>query len=146
MLAGLLSHPRRKFQSQGKAKQLGTWRISDYTPEYRQSSSIGKRKLLTPDEVLRLPLDKALVILRGQKVLKVDKFDYTLHTESKKLLSCKAVEHIPIRNIHSETSVRKSDPEPISEAVSKETPPSKPQSPTGIAKPKFEAVDISDIF
>lgn len=53
-----------------KAKQLSTWRVSNYTPDYRETSSIGKRKLLTPDEVLRLPLDKALVILRGQKVLK----------------------------------------------------------------------------
>lgn len=131
-----------------KAKQLGTWRISDYTPEYRQTSSIGKRKLLTPDEVLRLPLDKALVILRGQKVLKVDKFDYTLHPESKKLIPGKAVEHTPIRNNPGEASVREPDPEPISfsEAPAKETPPTQPQSPTGEAKPEFEAVDISDIF
>lgn len=54
-----------------EAKQLNSWRVSDYTPEYRQTKSIGKRKLLTPDEILRLPLDTALVILRGQKVLKV---------------------------------------------------------------------------
>mgnify|MGYP001864003792 CR=1 FL=1 len=78
-----------------QAKQLNTWRISDYTPEYRQTSSVGKRKLLTPDEVLRLPLDNALVILRGQKVLKVEKFDYTLHPESRKLRPRKAAEHIP---------------------------------------------------
>lgn len=78
-----------------KAKQLGTWRISDYTPEYRETSSIGKRKLLTMDEVLRLPVDKALIILRGQKVLKVDKYDYSQHPESKKLQPSKAVAHIP---------------------------------------------------
>jgi len=78
-----------------KAKQLGTWRISDYTPEYRETSSIGKRKLMTMDEVLRLPVEKALVILRGQKVLKVDKYDYTLHPESKKLVPSKAANHIP---------------------------------------------------
>ena len=51
-----------------QAKQLNTWRVSNYTPEYRETSSVGKRKLLTPDEVLRLPLDQALVILRGQKI------------------------------------------------------------------------------
>lgn len=55
-----------------QAKQLNTWRVSNYTPEYRETSSVGKRKLLTPDEVLRLPLDQALVILRGQKILKVE--------------------------------------------------------------------------
>lgn len=78
-----------------QAKQLNTWRVSNYTPEYRETSSVGKRKLLTPDEVLRLPLDQALVILRGQKILKVEKYDYTLHPESKKLKPRKAVEHIP---------------------------------------------------
>ena len=31
-----------------KAKQLNTWRISDYTPEYRETHSVGKRKLLSP--------------------------------------------------------------------------------------------------
>ncbi len=33
-----------------KAKQLGTWRISNYTPEYRETSGVGKRKLMTMDE------------------------------------------------------------------------------------------------
>lgn len=78
-----------------QAKQLNTWRISDYTPEYRETRSIGKRKLLTPDEVLRLPLDEALIILRGQKVLKVGKYDYTLHPESRKLKESRASDHIP---------------------------------------------------
>ena len=78
-----------------RAKQLNTWRITDYTPEYRETHSIGKRKLMTPDEVLRLPLDEALIILRGQKVLKVGKFDFTLHPESRKLKSCRASDHVP---------------------------------------------------
>ncbi len=78
-----------------EAKQLNSWRVSDYTPEYRQTRSIGKRKLLTPDEILRLPLDTALIILRGQKVLKVDKYDYTLHPDAKKLIPQKAADHIP---------------------------------------------------
>lgn len=58
-----------------KSKQLGTWRISNYTPEFRETSGVGKRPVLTPDEVLRLPITQALVIIRGQKVLKVDKMD-----------------------------------------------------------------------
>lgn len=78
-----------------EAKQLNTWRVSDYTPEYRKTQSIGKRKLLTPDEILRLPLDTALIILRGQKVLKVEKYDFTLHPDAKKLIPQKAADHIP---------------------------------------------------
>ena len=78
-----------------KSKQLGTWRISNYTPEYRETSGVGKRPVLTPDEVLRLPIKPALVIIRGQKVLKVDKMDYSKHPEASKLRSCKASAHIP---------------------------------------------------
>ena len=77
------------------SKSLNTWRVSDYSPEYRETRSTGKRKLLTPDEVLRLPLDEALIILRGQKVLRVDKFDFEQHYEAKKLISCKAGDHVP---------------------------------------------------
>ena len=78
-----------------KAKQLSTWRISNYTPEYRETSGVGKRKLMTMDEVLRMDVDRALVILRGRNVLEVDKYDYSKHPESKKLHPSKAASHIP---------------------------------------------------
>ena len=78
-----------------KSKQLGAWRISNYTPEYRETSGVGKRPVLTPDEVLRLPIDEALVIIRGKKTLKVDKMDYSKHPEYPLLHSCKASAHIP---------------------------------------------------
>ena len=78
-----------------KSKQLGTWRISNYTPEFREASGVGKRPVLTPDEVLRLPIDKALVIIRGKKTLKVDKMDYSKHPEYPLLRSCKASAHVP---------------------------------------------------
>lgn len=51
--------------------------------------------MLTPDEVLRLPVDEALVILRGHKILKVHKMDYSLHPAYKQLRECKASAHIP---------------------------------------------------
>ena len=78
-----------------KSKQLGTWRISNYAPEYRETSGVGKRPVLTPDEVLRLPIDEALIIIRGKKTLKVDKMDYSKHPEYPLLRSCKASAHIP---------------------------------------------------
>ncbi len=78
-----------------KAKQLGTWRISNYTPEYRETSGVGKRPVLTPDEVLRLPIDQALVIIRGKKILKVDKLDYSKHPDYPLLHSCKASAYVP---------------------------------------------------
>ena len=56
---------------------------------------MGKRKLMTMDEVLRMDIDKALVILRGKKVLEVDKYDYSKHPEAKKLRPSKAATHVP---------------------------------------------------
>lgn len=87
-----------------KARQLGTWRISNYTPEYRETSGVGRRKLYTMDEVLRLDIDRALVILRGKNVLEVDKYDYSNHPEAKKLKASKASSHVPDwqKNQHSQ--------------------------------------------
>lgn len=79
-----------------ESRHLRRWRITDETPEYRETSSVGRRKLMTPDEILRMSMDEALVILRGQKVFKVKKFDYTRHPESKKLKKRKAVDYSPI--------------------------------------------------
>ena len=78
-----------------KAKQLATFRVTDYTPEYRETSGVGKRPVLTPDEVLRLPIDEALIIVRGMKPLKVSKYDYSLHPEYSKLKNCKASNYVP---------------------------------------------------
>ena len=77
------------------SKELSATRMTNYTPSHRETSSIGKRKLLTPDEVLRLNRDDALVIFRGQKVLKVKKFDFIKHPESRKMRDCNARDYIP---------------------------------------------------
>jgi len=77
------------------SKELSATRMTNYTPSHRETSSIGKRKLLTPDEVLRLPREDALIIFRGQKVLKVKKLDFTKHPESKKMRDCNARDYIP---------------------------------------------------
>ena len=76
-------------------KNLSSMRMSDYVPDYSETSSVGKRMLLLPDEVLRFPLDQALVIIRGQKVLKVRKFDYSRHPVAKKLVLEKTESHVP---------------------------------------------------
>ncbi len=69
--------------------------MSNYTPEYRETSGVGRRKLMTMDEVLRMDVDRALVIIRGKKVLEVDKYDYSKHPEAKKLRPSKAASHVP---------------------------------------------------
>ena len=76
-------------------KSFQTMRMTDYVPDYSESSSVGKRMLLLPDEVLRFPLDQALLIIRGQKVLRVKKLDYTRHPEAESLEPEKTDVHIP---------------------------------------------------
>ena len=115
---------------QSKAKQLGTWRISNYTPEYRETSGVGKRKLLTMDEVLRLPISKALIIIRGRKLLQVDKCDYTKHPESKKMISCKASAHIPEWQKKQPKEVEEVSPAPVKEPGRKKRAPTSNVVPT----------------
>lgn len=76
-------------------KNLSTIRMSNYVPDYSETSSVGKRMLLLPDEILRFPLEQALVIIRGQKVLKIKKFDYSCHSDAKKLVLEKTEVYVP---------------------------------------------------
>ena len=77
-------------------KNYNTIRATNYVPEYTESSSVGKRELLMPDEVLRYPLDQGLLIIRGQKVFRFGKMDYTLHPDAGKLVMEKVEGHIPL--------------------------------------------------
>ncbi len=76
-------------------KNFQTMRVTDYVPEYSESTSLGKRMLLLPDEILRFPLDQGLLIIRGQKVCRFRKMDYLEHPDSKHMTLEKVEEHIP---------------------------------------------------
>ena len=115
-----------------KAKQLGTWRISNYTPEYRETSGVGKRKLMTMDEVLRMDVDRALVIIRGRNVLEVDKYDYSKHPESKKLRPSKAASHVPAWQAAKKGAEKKKEVRPVPPPKPK---PAKPKPPAKKAPP-----------
>lgn len=53
------------------------------------SNTDGKRALLNLDEFLRLPLDEAIVVLRGQNIMKLKKFKFFEHPDAE------AVENAP---------------------------------------------------
>lgn len=59
--------------------------IAQVIPQYRQTEGLGKRQLLTPDEVLRLPNDELIIMIRGQKLLRANKQDYSELPEAKLL-------------------------------------------------------------
>lgn len=116
-----------------QSKELGSWRISNYTPEFRETSSVGKRPVMTPDEVLRLPIDEALIIVRGKKALRVDKYDYSKHPEYRKLRSCKASAYMPEwRTLEMEQPVSTSESIPV---------PPKPKKPKKERKSKSKPVE-----
>lgn len=71
--------------------------ITDSIPTYRSTDSVGKRMLLTPDEVLRLPNTECLLIARGCKVIKLNKLDYSLHPDSKFLRDTPIQNFVPFR-------------------------------------------------
>lgn len=144
-----------------RAKQLDTWRVTDYTPMYRETSGVGKRKLMTMDEVLRMDVDRALVILRGKKVLEVDKYDYSKHPEAKKLRAGKASAHVPawqearkqkqagpkkeVKPAPAQSATAKKEPTPktgpTQQVASKTAPQVKTTSKDSIIKPKTKKED-----
>lgn len=70
-----------------------TFAVAQVIPQYRYSEGLGKRRLLTPDEVLRLPHDEMLVALRGQKMLRLKKLDYTRLSAAKRLRPCSILDY-----------------------------------------------------
>ena len=70
--------------------------IAQIIPQYRQMDGQGRRKLLTPDEVLRLPNNQMLCIVRGCNVLILEKMDYTKHPYAKQIVRSSIMEYTPI--------------------------------------------------
>ena len=102
----------------------------------RRGSSLGRRQLLTPDEVLRLQPDEELIFVRGQKVLRAQRFDYSRHPDYKKLKSAKAILHEPdwknasrVSSSEQPQSVISADPAPKNRRPKPEgsSPPSEPK-------------------
>ena len=128
--------------------------LAQIIPQYRYTEGIGRRRVLTPDEVLRLPNDELLIILRGQKVLRAKKFDFTEHPYAKEC------ERTSIQHYHSdhdltrqpEASVQTESaasgeaeaPEPTPAATENlsakpAVPPTPPQEPAPKAPPTGDA-------
>lgn len=69
--------------------------LTQNNPQYRETQSVGKRFVLTPDEVLRWDNDYVLIIMRGQKVLKAKKLDYSKNPEWNNVETCDIREYTP---------------------------------------------------
>lgn len=70
--------------------------VAQVIPQYRYTEGIGRRKLLTPDEVLRLDTTEMLCVIRGCNMLKLKKWDYTNHPYAKLIQKTSVFDYIPV--------------------------------------------------
>lgn len=71
--------------------------IAQIIPQYRQMQGQGRRKVLTPDEILRIPNEQLLCVVRGCNVLLLDKMDYTKHPTAKQIQKASIYDYTPIQ-------------------------------------------------
>ena len=111
--------------------------VAQVIPQYRETQGHGRRKLLTPDEVLRLPHNEMLVIIRGQNILKLMKFDYTRHPMAKDMEPVSILDYnpvIPVAPVYTMPDSQTKAPE--DEKPKK--PRSKPKDAFRVTIPKME--------
>lgn len=96
--------------------------VAQVIPQYRRTQGQGKRRLLTPDEVLRLPNEELLVIIRGHNILKLNKLDYTELPMAKEIIRSSIMDYNPITGCEAA---------PQAEAVPK------PEKPSGRKRPSL---------
>ena len=97
--------------------------IAQVIPQYRHQEGQGRRQLLTPDEVLRLPTDELLCIVRGCNILKLKKWDYTKHPLSSQIVKTSIYDYYRPQE----------DSEPNATETSE---PAASEAETGVAKTK----------
>lgn len=117
--------------------------VAQIIPQYRYTEGLGRRRLLTPDEVLRLPNDELLIIIRGQKVLRAKKFDYTGHPYAK---DCVKASILDYKSDHSTPPMLEIIQEAPTTANEGKQPKTRPQRPaaSGTAKPPAPADSNQD--
>lgn len=69
--------------------------VAQVIPQYRHTEGQGKRRLLTPDEVLRLPNEELLCVIRGCNLLKLNKLDFTKHPLSNQIVKSSVLDYQP---------------------------------------------------
>ena len=118
--------------------------VAQMIPYYRYSEGLGRRRLLTQDEVLRLPNDELLIIIRGQKVLRAKKFDFTGHPYAKECVKVSIRDYRPASQTpapqaeeHSQEEAPSQEKKPIpAEETAPTDPTPPPKSPDPAPTPK----------
>lgn len=117
--------------------------VAQIIPQYRYTEGLGRRRLLTPDEVLRLPNDELLIIIRGQKVLRAKKFDYTGHPYAKDCVKASILDYKSDHSTPPMLEIIQEAPTTANEGKQPKTRPQKPAA-SGTAKPPAPADSNQD--
>ena len=121
------------------------------TRPYSQTRSNTQRALMLPDEILRLPNDKSLVLLRGQKPLMLSKIIPDELPGFKKLTLVRITDYVPAWRKAEEEKVKlhkkKTDDKPITLEDFTPVPEPKPAGPddTPLLIPKSKLEEISPL-
>jgi len=70
--------------------------VAQVIPQYRHTEGQGRRRLLTPDEVLRMDINNVIVFIRGHKPLLLQKYHYTAYLETRRLALTDMREYVPL--------------------------------------------------
>lgn len=97
--------------------------VAQVIPQYRQTQGQGKRRLLTPDEVLRLPNEEMLCVIRGCNLLKLGKLDFTKHPMSGEIVRTSIMDYSPAAAFVIPAML---EPAPVLEAEPEKAPEKKP--------------------
>lgn len=83
--------------AQGKRTTQKLLSVTDnkFHPSYMVTESESSRPVMTKEELMRLPLDEAIVFLKSCRPLKVNKFVYTEHPMSQEMIDINATTHFP---------------------------------------------------
>lgn len=111
--------------------------VAQVIPQYRHTEGKGRRRLLTADEVLRLPNDELLIVMRGQKILKAKKFDYVDHPMAKYIERKPIFEYVPQRQAVA-APFSQTDPDDYHRPAEPAAKPTAGSSLYGTAKPPDE--------
>lgn len=84
-------------QVEGAMTVRQTIAIAQVIPQYRHTEGKGRRRMLTPDECLRLHEDEVLVAIRGQNILKLTKTDYERHPMAREIEQVSIYDYQPQR-------------------------------------------------
>ena len=84
------------IESQSRAKNA--LNIVDYQPEYRESSGLGRRELLTPQEVIKKPYEELYILFTGYGILKLNKYFFDYHPDSKQFEFFNIKNYTPLRS------------------------------------------------